>query len=104
MCFKYGEFCSCCSLLPTFALNIHKTWSINLNRSLYTLALWIIDIEISITTHVEGCGEGGGAPAVCAGRLGDGARGDEAAEALLVRERVPGPDAAPAHTTEKRRD
>ena len=52
---------------------------------------------------MEGGGEGGGAPSVGAGRLGDGARGDEAAEALLVRERVPRPDAAPAHTTEKRR-
>ena len=52
---------------------------------------------------MEGGGEGGGAPSVGAGRLGDGARGDEAAEALLVRERVPRPDAAPAHVRDDKK-
>ena len=47
-------------------------------------------------THVEGGGEGGDPSCPVGGRPHDGAGGDEAAEALLVRERVARPDAAPA--------
>ena len=53
------------------------------------------DLDIFTTTHVEGGGEGGGVSPAALMRLGDGAGGDEAAEALLVRERVPRTDAAP---------
>ena len=48
---------------------------------------------------MEGGGEGGD-PSPVGGRPHDGAGGDEAAEALLVGERVARPDAAPAQTRE----
>ena len=53
--------------------------------------------EGRLRTHVERRGEGGDRPAAL--RPHDGAGGDEAAEALLVGERVARPDAAPAKRT-----